>query len=52
MEGNICRLDEIVKLKKKYKAYMYLDEAHSVGAMGPNGIKRNLFEFYYRSWYL
>ena len=37
MEGSIVRLPEIVQLKKKYKAYVYLDEAHSVGAMGPHG---------------
>ncbi|KND01022.1 serine C-palmitoyltransferase LCB2 [Spizellomyces punctatus DAOM BR117] len=37
MEGSICALPEIVELKKKYKFYLYLDEAHSIGAMGPNG---------------
>ncbi|KAM8717906.1 hypothetical protein ACLKA7_004584 [Drosophila subpalustris] len=37
MEGSIVRLPEIIALKKKYKAYLYLDEAHSVGSMGPNG---------------
>ena len=37
MEGSIVRLPEVVRLKKKYKAYIYLDEAHSVGAMGPHG---------------
>lgn len=37
MEGEVCRLAEIVALKKKYKAYLYLDEAHSIGAMGPSG---------------
>jgi serine palmitoyltransferase len=37
MEGEVCRLAEIVALKKKYKAYLYLDEAHSIGAMGPTG---------------
>ena len=37
MEGSIVRLPEIVAIKKKYGAYLYLDEAHSVGAMGPNG---------------
>ena len=37
MEGSIVRLPEILQLKKKYKAYVYLDEAHSVGAMGPHG---------------
>ncbi|XP_017473036.1 PREDICTED: serine palmitoyltransferase 2-like [Rhagoletis zephyria] len=37
MEGSVVRLPEIIALKKKYKAYLYLDEAHSIGAMGPNG---------------
>jgi serine palmitoyltransferase len=37
MEGEMCRLAEIVELKKKYKAYLYLDEAHSIGAMGRHG---------------
>lgn len=37
MEGTIVKLPEIVALKKKYGAYLYLDEAHSVGAMGPRG---------------
>ncbi|OWF46433.1 serine palmitoyltransferase 2-like [Mizuhopecten yessoensis] len=37
MEGSIIRLPDVVRLKKKYKAYIYLDEAHSVGALGPNG---------------
>merc|ERR1711860_18766 len=37
MEGSIVRLPEIVAIKKKYKAYLYLDEAHSVGAMGSKG---------------
>ena len=30
-------LKEIIALKKKYKAYLYLDEAHSIGAIGPHG---------------
>uniref|UniRef100_A0A0K2T0M8 serine C-palmitoyltransferase n=1 Tax=Lepeophtheirus salmonis TaxID=72036 RepID=A0A0K2T0M8_LEPSM len=37
MEGSIVRLPEIVAIKKKYGAYLYLDEAHSVGAMGRRG---------------
>merc|ERR1719440_699017 len=37
MEGQFCRLREIVALKKKYRAYLYLDEAHSIGAVGPRG---------------
>jgi serine palmitoyltransferase len=30
MEGTIVRLPEIIALKKKYGAFLYLDEAHSV----------------------
>ncbi|CAG0888071.1 unnamed protein product [Cyprideis torosa] len=37
MEGSIVKLPEIIALKKKYKAYLYLDEAHSIGAVGPHG---------------
>eukprot|EP01102_Stenamoeba_stenopodia_P004283 TRINITY_DN14607_c0_g1_i1.p1 TRINITY_DN14607_c0_g1~~TRINITY_DN14607_c0_g1_i1.p1 ORF type:complete len:509 (-),score=107.00 TRINITY_DN14607_c0_g1_i1:388-1914(-) len=37
MEGNICRLPEIIAIKKKYKAYLYVDEAHSIGALGKTG---------------
>ncbi|CAD6186762.1 unnamed protein product [Caenorhabditis auriculariae] len=37
MEGSICNLPGIIALKKKYKAYLYLDEAHSIGAMGKTG---------------
>ncbi|RKP12667.1 serine palmitoyltransferase 2 [Piptocephalis cylindrospora] len=37
MEGDFCDLPRIVDLKDKYKFYLYLDEAHSVGAMGPSG---------------
>jgi serine palmitoyltransferase len=37
MEGSIVRLPEIIAIKKKYKAYLYLDEAHSIGAVGSTG---------------
>ncbi|CAK9214006.1 unnamed protein product [Sphagnum jensenii] len=37
MEGEICRLREIVALTKRYKAYLYLDEAHSIGVIGKTG---------------
>ena len=37
MEGEYCDLANVVKVCKKYGAYVYLDEAHSVGAMGPTG---------------
>ncbi|KAK6297755.1 hypothetical protein J4Q44_G00323380 [Coregonus suidteri] len=37
MEGSIVRLPEVIALKKHYKAFLYLDEAHSIGALGPHG---------------
>jgi serine palmitoyltransferase len=37
MEGEATPLAAIVALKKKYGAYLYLDEAHSIGAMGRSG---------------
>ncbi|XP_074660703.1 serine palmitoyltransferase 2-like [Tubulanus polymorphus] len=44
MEGSIVRLPDIVRLKKKYKAYIYLDEAHSIGATGRTG--RGIVDYY------
>lgn len=44
MEGSIIRLPEVIALKKKYKAYLYLDEAHSIGALGPGG--RGVVEYF------
>lgn len=37
MEGEYCRLGPINKICKKYGAYLYLDEAHSIGAFGRTG---------------
>ncbi|GMH23463.1 hypothetical protein Nepgr_025306 [Nepenthes gracilis] len=37
MEGELCKLPEVVSICKKYKAYVYLDEAHSIGAVGRTG---------------
>jgi len=37
MEGEYCDLRNVVKVCKEYGAYVYLDEAHSVGAMGATG---------------
>ena len=37
MEGDISNLPEIVRICKKYKAYLYVDEAHSIGALGKSG---------------
>ncbi|XP_036177147.1 serine palmitoyltransferase 3 isoform X2 [Myotis myotis] len=44
MEGSIVNLPQIVALKKKYKAYLYIDEAHSIGSVGPTG--RGVVEFF------
>ena len=37
MEGSVVNLKKVIELKKKYKAYLYLDEAHSIGALGSGG---------------
>ena len=37
MEGDICKLDEIVKLAKKYGANVMVDDAHGLGVVGKNG---------------
>lgn len=37
MEGEIVDLVEVVRIKKKYKCYLYVDEAHSIGALGRTG---------------
>lgn len=37
MEGSMCNLPGIVALKRKYKFNLFVDEAHSVGALGPKG---------------
>lgn len=37
MEGDMCNLPGLVALKKKYKFNLFVDEAHSIGALGPNG---------------
>lgn len=37
MEGEILNLRRIVEIKKKYKCLLYVDEAHSIGAIGQTG---------------
>ncbi|KAI8085199.1 pyridoxal phosphate-dependent transferase [Halteromyces radiatus] len=37
MEGSIVNLPEIIKMKHEFKFYLYVDEAHSIGALGENG---------------
>lgn len=44
MEGEMCPLPDLIRLKKKYGLYLYMDEAHSIGATGPTG--RGVAEYY------
>jgi serine palmitoyltransferase len=37
MEGTMCDLPGLLRLKKKYKYNLFIDEAHSIGALGPRG---------------
>lgn len=37
MEGTMCNLPKLVELRDRYKIYLFVDEAHSIGAMGPRG---------------
>jgi serine palmitoyltransferase len=37
MEGTMVDLPGVLALKKKYKFFLYVDEAHSIGALGPKG---------------
>ncbi len=37
MEGDICDLPNIVRLAKKYKARVMVDDAHSLGVLGEGG---------------
>lgn len=37
MEGSMCNLPGLVALKHRYKFHLFVDEAHSIGAIGPKG---------------
>lgn len=37
MDGDLCPLREIVDLKEKHGAFLFLDEAHATGVIGPKG---------------
>ncbi|KAG2223503.1 hypothetical protein INT45_001251 [Circinella minor] len=37
MEGSVVNLPELIKLKREFKFYLYVDEAHSIGALGEHG---------------
>jgi 8-amino-7-oxononanoate synthase len=37
MDGDICDLPGLIKLKKKFQCNLIVDEAHSIGVLGPAG---------------
>ena len=37
MDGDNADLHKLVELKKQYKSFLYIDEAHSIGVYGENG---------------
>ena len=37
MEGDLCKLPQIIELKKKYNATVMVDEAHGLGVFGHQG---------------
>ncbi len=37
LSGDLGKLDEIVKLKKKFNFRLFIDDAHGFGTMGPTG---------------
>ena len=37
MEGDLCKLPQIIELKKKYNATVMVDEAHGLGVFGRQG---------------
>lgn len=37
MEGTVLSLKKLIMLRRKYKFYLFIDEAHSIGAMGATG---------------
>ena len=38
MDGDCAHLPELVRLKEKWNAVLYVDEAHGVGIRGPKGL--------------
>jgi 8-amino-7-oxononanoate synthase len=37
MDGDICDLPRLIEIKKKHRCNLLIDEAHSLGVLGPSG---------------
>lgn len=37
MDGDVANLPELIRIKRRYDAWLMVDEAHSTGALGPTG---------------
>jgi glycine C-acetyltransferase len=37
MDGDICRLPEIIEIKKKFGCFLLVDDAHATGVLGAHG---------------
>ncbi|MBI2373977.1 MAG: aminotransferase class I/II-fold pyridoxal phosphate-dependent enzyme [Deltaproteobacteria bacterium] len=37
MDGDVTNLPRLIEIKKRYKALLFIDEAHSIGVLGPSG---------------
>ena len=38
MDGDVADLHELIKIKKKYECFLYIDEAHALGTRGEKGL--------------
>ncbi len=47
MDGDICKLPELLRLKKKKEAFLIVDDAHGVGVIGETG--RGSAEYFHTS---
>ncbi len=44
MEGDLADIENLVRIKEKYKARLFIDDAHGIGVLGKNG--RGVCEYF------